>query len=274
MTGLIRKLSMCAVLAVCGSQSAQAALVNADFTLLRPDTVAMTGPAAVGDIGDNWNSINLASGDLVIATFPTDFTSGPLLDAAGDPTALTLTIGATDIRYWGSTTREPLSLMQDTLAPAWPGGTVTINNVTDGTEYDLYLYGASLNGSGGRFTVGGLPKETSGITQAGGVLVEGQDYVVFNNVTAVGTEIMISYGFPEWQSEGPVFNGLQIIESNVVPEIPGDINGDGFVGIEDLNIVLGNWNAGTPPPAGTPSIPEPASLTLLGLGGVAMLRRR
>jgi hypothetical protein len=27
----------------------------------------------------------------------------------------------------------------------------------------------------------------------------------------------------------------------------GDPSGDGFVGIEDLNVVLGNWNAGTPP---------------------------
>ncbi|MEZ6191819.1 MAG: PEP-CTERM sorting domain-containing protein [Phycisphaerales bacterium] len=54
----------------------------------------------------------------------------------------------------------------------------------------------------------------------------------------------------------------------------GDINGDGFVGIADLNIVLGTWNNGTPPAAGSPSIPEPASLSLLAIGGVAMLRRR
>lgn len=54
----------------------------------------------------------------------------------------------------------------------------------------------------------------------------------------------------------------------------GDINNDGFVGIEDLNIVLGNWNAGTPPTGGTPSIPEPASFALLSLGCVSFLRRR
>jgi enediyne biosynthesis protein E4 len=51
----------------------------------------------------------------------------------------------------------------------------------------------------------------------------------------------------------------------------GDPSGDGFVGIDDLNTVLGNWNTGTPPSSA--AIPEPGTLALLGLGAVAMLRR-
>ncbi len=54
----------------------------------------------------------------------------------------------------------------------------------------------------------------------------------------------------------------------------GDPNGDGFVGISDLNIVLGNWNAGEPPLGGA-VIPEPTTLVMLGLVGMAgVLRRR
>jgi hypothetical protein len=60
---------------------------------------------------------------------------------------------------------------------------------------------------------------------------------------------------------------------NVPPGDPlADPSGDGFVGIEDLNTVLGNWNAGTPPVAG--AVPEPATLTLLAMAGSVILIRR
>jgi hypothetical protein len=61
---------------------------------------------------------------------------------------------------------------------------------------------------------------------------------------------------------------------NVTPGslIQGDPSGDGFVGIEDLNTVLGNWNTGTPPVAA--AVPEPASLAVLGLCASLTLRRR
>ena len=54
--------------------------------------------------------------------------------------------------------------------------------------------------------------------------------------------------------------------------IQGDLTGEGDVGGADYNEVLGNWGAGTPPPPEV--IPEPVTLGLLLLGGLALLRRR
>ena len=72
-------------------------------------------------------------------------------------------------------------------------------------------------------------------------------------------------------------NDLNIVlgawNQNVPPANPlADPSGDGFVGIDDLNTVLGNWNAGTPPNAGN-AVPEPGTLALIGLGSLAMIRR-
>jgi hypothetical protein len=56
--------------------------------------------------------------------------------------------------------------------------------------------------------------------------------------------------------------------------LDGDPSGDGFVGIADLNTVLGNWNAGTPP-SDSAAVPEPGSLALLaGLAASAASLRR
>ena len=73
-------------------------------------------------------------------------------------------------------------------------------------------------------------------------------------------------------------NDLNIVlaawNQNVPPaDMRADPSGDGFVGIDDLNEVLGNWNAGTPPTGGA-AVPEPTTLALLGIGGAALLRRR
>jgi len=72
-------------------------------------------------------------------------------------------------------------------------------------------------------------------------------------------------------------NDLNIVLGNWNQNVPpadqlADPSGDGFVGIDDLNAVLGNWNAGTPPTESA-NIPEPASVSLLVLGTVLLMRR-
>ena len=107
-----------------------------------------------------------------------------------------------------------------------------------------------------------------------------------------------------WQSGVPGGDDWWIFaEIGTIEMLPGDLNSDGFVGQDDLDIVLGAWGASPPlDPRADPSgdglvgqadldivladwggvggpvinghIPEPAALSLLGLSGLAFLRRR
>jgi hypothetical protein len=121
-----------------------------------------------------------------------------------------------------------------------------------------------------------IPIESSGINNAG------QAAFYFRTVD-------LQEGVIIWSLDGPPLVGdldgdgfvgitdLNIVlgnwNQNVPPADPlADPSGDGFVGIEDLNTVLGNWNAGTPPGAGA-NIPEPGTAVVLGLGPLAVVRR-
>lgn len=55
--------------------------------------------------------------------------------------------------------------------------------------------------------------------------------------------------------------------------LQGDPSNDGFVGQDDLNDVLTGWGQGTPP-APLVAVPEPASVVLMAVGSVALTRRR
>ena len=59
--------------------------------------------------------------------------------------------------------------------------------------------------------------------------------------------------------------------STGIPGIPGDANGDGVVSAGDYASVQANFG-NTAPPAG--AVPEPATLAMLGIGALAVIRRK
>lgn len=114
---------------------------------------------------------------------------------------------------------------------------------------------------------------------------ENNAYWDFNNNLHEGidwmADIQALYGPPviDGDLDGDGFVGisdLNVVLSNwnqsvAAGDHPADPSGDGFVGIEDLNVVLGNWNAGAPPSA---NVPEPTTgLFVLGMS-LCLLRRR
>ena len=53
----------------------------------------------------------------------------------------------------------------------------------------------------------------------------------------------------------------------------GDLTGDGFIGGDDYTEVLTYWGTGTPPEPLATSVPEPATLALMLVSGLSLLRR-
>jgi hypothetical protein len=154
---------------------------------------------------------------------------------------------------------------------------------------DITWYNTTLNDTGtfsiGRFTLSddAVGSWTMMITSVGGFqanyqgLIDNGEFDLRN--TGGGPPVI-----GDLDSDGFVgIADLNIVLGNwnqlVFPGDPlgGDPSGDGFVGIEDLNTVLGNWNAGTPPPPGGASVvPEPstASVAVVVFGMALRTRAR
>ncbi len=171
--------------------------------------------------------------------------------------------------------------------------------IDDGAHIGVGLY--NTIGTGGfvgiQFEIGNDPGETDGAgidrlagstTHFGWIEIDGGPGISavvksFAYETTANTGILAGdTGSITGDLDGDGFvgiNDLNIVLGDWNQSIPpgnplADPSGDGFVGIDDLNTVLGNWNAGTPP-TGAAAVPEPTTLLLLAAGAGALgLRRR
>ncbi len=98
---------------------------------------------------------------------------------------------------------------------------------------------------------------------------------------AFTSDLVYFTGFPDITGDLDGDGFVGITDLNIIlgvwnlfvpPNDPrADPSGDGFVGIDDLNTVLGNWNAGAPPAS---ALPEPGTVAVVGMAlGVGVLRR-
>ena len=93
---------------------------------------------------------------------------------------------------------------------------------------------------------------------------------------------------PPWPILGDIdgdgfvgINDLNFVLSHWNQNVPvgdhtqGDLagNGDGFVGIDDLNVLLSNWNVGTPPSTPSSLVPEPTTALLVSFACPLLFRR-
>ncbi len=143
------------------------------------------------------------------------------------------------------------------------------------------VYGNSNNNYHSNQTLGGLPVGTGNLGGDGaGNGIGNLSGVDFSNFAGdqFFTVTVPSSLQGDLNDDGFVgIDDLSIILGNWNQTIPpgdplADPSGDNFVGIDDLGHVLGNWNAGTPPAIAT--VPEPATLALTSLLGAGLLSRR
>ena len=113
-------------------------------------------------------------------------------------------------------------------------------------------------------------------------VITGVEVSVLYSFQAVTVQITAAKLIGDLNGDGIVGIGdLNIVLSNWNQNVEsdswlfGDPSGDGFVGLEDLNVVLGAWNATLPPQqGGTVAVPEPVSWAIWGSGVVLVSCRR
>ena len=158
-----------------------------------------------------------------------------------------------------------------------PSGDIKVTAFIDGTGHDYasnQFSGAGIMGGNlGSDNAGGGNGSLSGVDLSA---IAGDQFVTISQTVAIPGDLNGDgyVGLDDLQPILDHWNQNVTVGDASMGDIagPGGTGPDGYVGLDDLQPVLDHWNEGTLP---TPSsVPEPASLALLGLGGLAALRRR
>ncbi len=282
-------------------QQIRAVTVGAGSTVNHGGVLQVTGgPLTLGDVMGmgTYNLqnglLNMSSQDILVDAGAFNFTGGTLRGAG------VIDVGGTFVQAGGTLSPGESIGVTDVIGDyTFAGGALEIElggigglldmlNVTG--DIGISILGTTLD----LRALGGMPAGTYTVMQTSGGVVSG----MFENV--IGLELFglmptVQYGaasvsitlgsdliFTDPNGDGFVgIEDLNIVLSgwnqNVTPGdiLAGDLNGDGFVGIEDLNAVLGSWNLGAPPPPEVLGVvPEPSALGLVVCGTAVIIRGR
>ncbi|MFP4053472.1 MAG: dockerin type I domain-containing protein, partial [Phycisphaerae bacterium] len=127
-------------------------------------------------------------------------------------------------------------------------------------------------------------------------LIQGDANGVFDTLTTDSSLAMLPFYDPENMDPGVYARATYVGDANLDNKVSladlsalagnwnstdatweeGDFNGDGKVSLADLSALAGNWNIGVSNAGSMPltNVPEPATLSLLAMGGLATLIRR
>ena len=222
-----------------GSFVASAATINVDFNVTNGGAATTySGTAAAPDAGTVWNGFTIGTKSSPVTG---TLTSAALNTSTGSPTGVTVTTGSylsylADENPAGfATTLFTDFAYQQVLGPGGPNSTFSINHLNPLSSYDIYVYAQN----------GGYSNTASTFT-VGGITK------IANNDLGPGGSFVENTNYVRF--------------TGVVPDGSGVISGT-FNDFEPANNAAFNGIQ-------IVEIPEPAGLSLGGLTGLLLLRRR
>ena len=242
--------------------------VNMNIAGTDPTRTILRLGKAEGEIAVPGN-LNITAGTVILGEYldPSQATSS--FGTGGEQIADTATVSMSDVAIFD------LNGFSETIA-SLVMLTGAGNSMVDTDNFDSTLSGTLTTDA---WTIDGTPFSPGTYTAASGV-VNGFDLSQF--IVGAGSIVIPSALIPgdadgDGDVDGDDFNawGGNFPTASGATLAQGDFDGDGDVDGDDFNVWGGNFPYPGPGAASAVSeVPEPASLALIGLGAIALLRRR